>query len=260
VVHRLKSVRLSYLAAIASILLVWQTGAYVLQKPFLLPGVLATFQHVPEVLKRPEFLNGIQASFMRLGTGYPLACLAGAVLGLTAGLSRPFAIYLRGLISILQSVPPITWLPFLLIMLGFGHLPIIVVVTIASFFPMALTVMNGAEGVSKTHVELARVMGASRWQLLVKVYAPETLPSVITGAQVAFGNAWRSLIAAEMVSGTSAGLGFTIKFAGEIANMKGMLLGIVVVGATAAFLDHFVLEQLKRRLLSWRPTAGGETP
>lgn len=258
-VHRLKSVRLSYLAAIASILLVWQIGAFFLP-PFLLPGVPATFTYLPEVMAKPEFLNGIKVSFIRLGTGYPLACLVGAVLGLSAGLSRSFAIYLRGLISILQSVPPITWLPFLLILFGFGNLPIIVVVTIASFFPMALTVMNGAEGVSKTHVELARVMGASRWQLLVKVYAPETLPAVISGAQVAFGNAWRSLIAAEMVSGTSADLGFSISFAGDIADMKGMLLGIVVVGATAAFLDHFVLEQLKRRLLSWRHTAGGEAP
>jgi ABC-type nitrate/sulfonate/bicarbonate transport system permease component len=59
----------------------------------------------------------------------------GGFLGLLAGLYKGFASYLRRLIAILQSIPPITWLPFLMIIYGFGHLPIIVIVTIASFFP-----------------------------------------------------------------------------------------------------------------------------
>lgn len=256
-IFRLSRGKLSYLAAIATILLIWQVAAFFLP-PYLLPGIPRTILRGTNILTNPEFLNGIKLSFMRLFVGYPAACLVGALLGLMAGLSRSFSVYLRGLISLLQSVPPITWIPFLFILFGFGTVPIVIVLTMASFFPMALTVMNGAEGVSRTHVELARVMGASRWQLLTKVYGPETLPSVITGAQVAFGNAWRTLIAAEMVSGAGAGLGWSISFAGEVADMAGVLVGIVVVGASAAFLDHFVLEQLKRRLLHWRNAAGGE--
>lgn len=255
--RRLLRSKLAYPAAILTLLLIWQV-ATLFFSPFLLPGIPQTAGRALKMLKDPEFLGAIQVSLLRLLTGYPLACLVGALLGLFAGLSRSFAVYLRGLISILQSVPPITWVPFLIILFGFGNAPIIIVITMASFFPMALSVMNGTEGVSKTHVELARVMGASRWQLLTKVYAFETLPSVVTGAQVAFGNAWRSLIAAEMVGGASMGLGRSIRFAGDIADMAGVLVGIVVVGSLSAFIDHFVLEGLKRRFLHWRNPAGGE--
>lgn len=250
---------LAYLAAIGTLLLIWQITALFLP-PYLLPGVPATLRRLVVLLGTEEFRAGFRASFFRLGVGYPLACLVGALLGLIAGLSRGFARYLRGLISILQSVPPITWVPFFIILFGFGDVPVILVITLASFFPMALSVMNGTEGIGRAHVELARVMGASRWQLLTKVYLPETMPAVITGAQVAFGNAWRSLIAGEMVGGASSGLGWSISFAGETADMAGVLVGIISVGASAALIDHFALEQIKRYLLRWRSAAGGESP
>ena len=141
---------------------------------------------------------------------------------------------------------------------GFGNMPIIIVVTIASFFPMALTVLNGAEGVHRTHLEAARVLGANKAQLLRKVYLPETFPAFITGAQVSFGNAWRSLVAAEMMGGVAVGLGFAVKFAGEIADMSGVIMYILVIGIIASVLDQVVLEQLKRRLLHWRYVNEGE--
>ncbi|MFZ5827102.1 MAG: ABC transporter permease [Bacillota bacterium] len=248
---------LSYLAAIATLLFLWQVAAYI-YPPYLMPEISVAVDRMKEMLKTAEFQAGIRQSFLRLGVGYPLACAVGALLGLLAGLSRSFARYLRGLISILQSVPPITWVPFLVILFGFGNIPIITVITIASFFPMALSVLNGTEGVNRTHLELARVMGASRWQLLAKVYGPETMPSVITGAQVAFGNAWRSLIAAEMVGGAGNGLGWSIRYAGDTADMAGVLAGIVLVGVSAALIDHLALEQFKRWVLRWRSVEGGE--
>lgn len=242
-------------AAILTLLAVWQTAAFFLP-PYLLPGV-------PKVAGRllhldQSFLVALKDSLIRLAGGYFIAVAAGTVLGLVGGLSRWFATYLRSLIAILQSIPPITWMPFLIILFGFGNIPVITVVAIASFFPMALSVMNATEGVHRTHLELARVLGARRWQLLVKVYLPEALPAFVTGAQVAFGNAWRSLIAGEMVGGASRGLGWSISYAGEVADMAGVLAGIVAIGTTASLIDNVLLEQMKRRLLRWRNVAGEE--
>lgn len=246
---------LSYLLAVGSILLVWQVGSLFLPE-FLLPGVPSTLARLAKVVTEPEFLDGLKASLYRLGLGYPVACLVGTALGLIGGISKPFAVYLRSLISTLQSIPPVTWVPFFVIFFGFGDTPIIAVITIASFFPMALSVLNATEGVNRTHLELARTLGASRLQLLTKVYLPESLPSFVTGAQVSFGNAWRSLVAAEMVGGARGGLGWSMRYAGEIADMRGVLAMILVIGAISAILDHFVLEQLKRRLLRYRFVTG----
>ena len=119
--------------------------------------------------------------------------------------------------------------------------------------------MNGTEGVNKTHLELARVLGANKRQLLTKVFAPESFPAFITGAQVSFGNAWRSLISAEMVGSASVGLGKYLIYHGDVmADMKGVLISIIVMGEYRCLSDDVVLERIKRRLLHWRYVTGGE--
>lgn len=244
-----------FLIAAGSLLVLLQLGH--LNTPIVIPSVSSVFRRLADEVATGEFWHGLGASLYRLGIGFPVACFLGGLLGLLAGLSRSFAVYLRSLIGILQSIPPITWLPFLVILYGFGDVPIMTIIIIASFFPMALSVMNATEGVSPTHLEVAKVLGARKGQLLRKVYLPETLPAFITGAQVAFGNAWRSLIAGEMVGSAAVGLGFSISFSGEVADMNGVIMYIIVIGTIATFLDHFVLEMLKRRLLHWRYVKGG---
>lgn len=246
-----------YAAVIASLLLVWHIASLFLPS-FVLPGIPKVIVRLGTTFTNKEWLQGLQSSLTSIALGYPIACLLGAVLGLLGGVSRNFAQYLRGLIAILQSIPPITWVPFCLILLGFGKVTTVTVITIASFFPMALSVLNATEGVNKTHLELARVMGASKRQVLTKVFAPECFPAFMTGAQVSFGNAWRSLIASEMVGGASVGLGYSIQFYGNNADMAGVLASIIVIGCLAALIDHFVLERLKRRLLHWRYIQGGD--
>ncbi|GIP40003.1 ABC transporter permease [Paenibacillus sp. J31TS4] len=247
-----------YLAAVGSLLAIWQLAATAIGKPFLLPGVVDVMPRLARIFTNEEFTTGFFKSLYRLALGYPLACLLGALLGLLGGVSKTFAVYLRSLISILQSIPPITWVPFFMILLGFGDLTVITIITIASFFPMALSVLNGTEGVNRTHLEVARTLGASRGQLLTKVFAPESLPAFVTGAQVSFGNAWRSLISAEMVGGASVGLGRYLSYRSEIADMQGVLLSIIVIGTIAAVIDLVLLEKLKRRLLHWRYVSGGD--
>ncbi|WP_309118242.1 ABC transporter permease [Paenibacillus sp.] len=245
-----------FLAAVASLLALLQLGNWL--NPILFPSLPSVFDRLVGSLGDEKFWQTVGASLYRLFVGYPIACLVAGFLGLVAGLYRGFALYLRRLIAILQSIPPITWLPFLMIIFGFGDVPIILIVMIASFFPMAISVMNGTEGVVRTHLEVAKVLGANKGQLLRKVYLPETFPAFITGAQVAFGNAWRSLVAGEMVGSTMVGLGFSITFTANVADMSGLIMYIIVIGTFATLLDQVLLERLKRRLLRWRYVGGGE--
>ncbi|QTH41400.1 ABC transporter permease [Cohnella sp. LGH] len=245
-----------FAAAVATLLLLLQVGNWV--NPLIFPSVPSVFVRLYEGVAEPKFWKAVGASMYRLLIGYPIACFLGGIFGLLAGLYRGFASYLRRLIAILQSIPPITWLPFLMIIYGFGDVPIIAIVIIASFFPMAIAVMDGTEGVVRTHLEVARVLGAKKSQIVRRVYLPETLPAFMTGGQLAFGNAWRSLIAGEMFGSAMVGLGFSIRFAGEIADMSGVILYIIVIGVIATLLDQILMEQVKRRLLRWRYIAGGE--
>src|SRR5690606_36141746 len=146
----------------------------------------------------PQFREGLYGSMSRLGSGYSFALLLGIGFGLVGGVLFSFREILQSAIVILQSIPSIAWVPLFLIVMGFGNLPIIVVVALAVVFPVAQSVVNATESVQPVHVSAARVMRAARWQLLRRVYLPAVMPELVTGDQLAFGNAWRALIYAEM--------------------------------------------------------------
>lgn len=233
------------------ILLLWQTAAWALPD-FLMPGVPAVLERLFTELGESSFHQSLMGSLGRLGAGYGLALLAGVGFGLIAAVLYFFREVLRSAIVILQSIPSIAWVPLFLIVMGFGSTPIIVVVALAAFFPAALSVMNATESVQRVHVSAARVMGATQWGLIKRVYLPAVMPELITGAQLAFGNAWRALISAEMLIGFGNGLGRSLAYSGEIADMTGVMSNILVIAILAALIDQFVLENLKHRLLRYQ--------
>ena len=237
--------------AVAAILLFWQISAWTLPD-FLMPGVPTVIARLWADIQTGEFRQVLSGSLTRLGFGYGIALVFGIGLGLLGGVLYFFREVLKSAIIILQSIPSIAWVPLFLILMGFGNLPIIVVIALAAFFPAALSVMNATESVLQVHVSAARVMGASRWDMLKRVYLPAVMPELITGAQLAFGNAWRALISAEMLIGFGQGLGRSLAYAGETADMVGVMSNILAIAILATLIDQVILENLKRRLLRYQ--------
>lgn len=243
--------KLAMLVAIAAILLFWQIAAWVLPD-FLMPGVPKVLVRIYEDMQTAQFRAVLSGSMGRLGAGYGFALLFGIGFGLIGGLMLFFRETLKSAIIILQSIPSIAWVPLFLILMGFGNLPIIVVIALAAFFPAALSVMNATESVLETHVAAARVMGAGPWDMLRRVYLPAVMPELATGAQLAFGNAWRALISAEMLIGFGQGLGRSLAYAGETADMVGVMANILTIAILATLIDRVLLENIKRRALRYQ--------
>ena len=243
--------KLAMAVAVAAILLLWQAAAFVLPD-FLMPDVWTVAVRLVEEVQTREFHAELSGSLTRLGLGYGIALLFGIGFGLVGGVLFFFREVLKSAIIILQSIPSIAWVPLFLILMGFGNLPIIIVVALSAFFPAALSVMNATESVQKVHVSAARVMGASRLALLRRVYLPAVMPELITGAQLAFGNAWRALISAEMLIGFGQGLGRSLAYAGETADMVGVMTNILTIAILATLIDLVILDGLKRRVLRYQ--------
>ncbi|RJF94985.1 ABC transporter permease [Noviherbaspirillum saxi] len=243
--------KLAFVLAVVFILLGWQTAAWILPD-FLMPDVATVIMRLVQEVQSASFLQGLRDSLLRLGAGYGVALVFGIGFGLIGAVQFFFRAVLKSAIIILQSIPSICWVPLLLIVMGFGSTPIIVVVAIAAFFPAALSVMNATESVQHVHVSAARVMGASRWDMLKRVYLPAVMPELITGAQLAFGNAWRALISAEMLIGFGKGLGRSLSYAGETADMVGVMTNILAIAILAPLIDQLLLENLRHRVLRYQ--------
>jgi NitT/TauT family transport system permease protein len=245
------SKRFAFILAVAFILFLWQVAAWSLPD-FLMPDVHTVVVRLWQEMQSESFRTALWGSLGRLGAGYGSAMVLGIGFGLIGAVLYFFREVLKSAIIILQSIPSIAWVPLFLIVMGFGSLPIIVVVAIAAFFPAALSVMNATESVQHVHVSAARVMGASRWDMLKRVYLPAVMPELITGAQLAFGNAWRALISAEMLVGFGKGLGRSLSYAGETADMVGVMTNILAIAILAPLIDQFLLERLKHRVLRYQ--------
>jgi taurine transport system permease protein len=193
----------------------------------------------------------VWSSLLREAGGFGAATLAAVVIGVSAGIYRPFREFAQPLLGLFMAIPPIAWAPLSLIFFGLGYLSIAVVIFIAAAFPMAVAIQDGVLAIREGEVKAARVLGASRTQLLIHVYLPAALPFLTSALRIGFAQAWRALVAAEMI-GASQGIGWMVAVGGQIGNANQVLLGIAVIGLIAWLMESLVFQRLERRYESWR--------
>ena len=138
--------------------------------------------------------------------GYGLAVLLGISIGLLTGHFRKVEYSLDPFLTALYSVPPITWLPLLLIAMGIGNLPIIVIVFLFCFFSIWINTMEGVKNTDRKLVEAAKSFGTSGRQLFFKVYLPSSIPYIFAGLRLGIGESVKAALVAEMYIITGFGL------------------------------------------------------
>lgn len=234
--------------------------------PFLLAAWCLAASRVPSyVLPQPwevaseawrwilsgDLWRQVLASLLRELGGFGAATLAALVIGVAAGIWRPFREFAQPLLALFMSIPPIAWAPLSLIFFGLGYLSIAVVIFIAAAFPMAVTIQEGVLAIRDGEVRAARVLGARRSQLLLHVYLPASLPFLTAALRIGFAQAWRALAAAEMI-GASQGIGWMVATGGQVGNSAQVLLGIVLIGLIAWLMESLVFRRIERRYENWR--------
>lgn len=192
-----------------------------------------------------------RASALEELAGFGAAVVVAVLLGTAAALSRHFRDFVAPLNSLFMAIPPIAWVPLILIIFGLGFFSIVLVIFIAAVFPMAVTIQEGVLGIRDGEVRAARTLGASRWQLLGYVYLPASLPFLTAALRIGFSQGWRALVAAEMI-GASQGIGWMVSMGGQIGNASQVLLGISLIGLLAWLMESLVFRRLERHYQAWR--------
>lgn len=242
---------LPFVIALGAIVLIWKL--YSLSVPsYLLPPPEQVFERYSKVMNDPKFYASIGRSLARLGGGFAIATLIGVSVGLLSSTVKAFRNYARAFLAIMQSVPPIAYLPLLILLLGFGDKSVLWVITLAALFPIAINALAAVEQVNSVLLSAAKNLGANPRQLATRVYLPAALPVLISGAQAGFGNAWRALIAAEMFGGTNIGLGWSIASASQVGDVTSVLLGITVIAFLSVLIDGLGFGLAKRLLMRWQ--------
>jgi ABC-type nitrate/sulfonate/bicarbonate transport system permease component len=183
--------------------------------------------------------------------GFGAAIICALILGFLAGFFKGFREYIVPLNGLFMAIPPIAWAPLMVIIFGLGYTTIVIVIFISAVNPMVLTIMEGVLQIQGQEVRAARILGARRWQLFLYVYLPASLPFVTAALRIGFSQAWRALVAAEMI-GASVGLGYMVQTAGEVGNSRLVLLGIAMIGLFSYMFERLLFRPIEKRYEVWR--------
>lgn len=245
---------LSLLSVGVLLLVWWGVTALGLVAPLFLPPPQQVLQKLLIIASPQGFMDAtlwqhLGASLTRMLVALFFAALIGIPVGIAMGLSPAIRGLLDPLIELYRPVPPLAYLPLMVIWFGIGETSKILLIYLAIFAPVTLSTLAGVKNAQQVRIRAAQALGASRWQLLRFVILPGALPEILTGLRIGLGVGWSTLVAAELIAATR-GLGFMVQSAGEFLATDVVLAGIAVI-ALIAFSLELGLRALQHRLTPW---------
>lgn len=248
------SVRIS-IVTIAVLLLAWTvvTAAGWI-KPLFLPGPAAVFQQFMEYLTgaandKPLWEHFV-ASMGRVFAAFALAVVTAVPVGIAMGMSRVARGIFDPPIEFYRPLPPLSYLPLIIIWFGIDELPKVLLIFLSCFAPLALAARSGMKSASQEQINAAYSMGASYHQVILHVILPSALPEILVGMRIAIGFGWTTLVAAEMVA-ANVGLGQMVLNASNFLRTDIVIMGIVVIGVVAYLFD-LLMRWVEKRLVPWK--------
>ncbi|MEW9680521.1 taurine ABC transporter permease TauC [Pseudomonas sp. TE50-2] len=189
------------------------------------------------------------ASLGRIGLALLAATLTAIPVGIAIGYNRVARGILDPLIEFYRPIPPLAYLPLIVIWCGIGELSKVLLIYLAIFAPIAIATATGVRTVDPAKLRAAQSLGASKIQLIRHVILPSALPDILTGIRIGLGVGWSTLVAAELIAATS-GLGFMVQSAAQFLVTDVVVLGILLI-ALIAFALEMGLRALQRKLVPW---------
>lgn len=251
------SALISFIVVFGLIAFWWLLTTFGFIKPLFLPSpqaIVSKFIHiVTDGFTGSSFLEHLQISTFRVFSAFALACLVGIPLGLAMGMS-PIA---RGIfdppIEFYRPIPPLAYLPLMIIWFGIGETSKILLIFLSVFAPITLGARSGVKSAAIEQIHAAYSFGATRWQVISQIIFPSALPEIITSMRIGIGFGWTTLVAAEMVAATE-GLGYMVLSAAQFLQTSTVIVGIIVIAAIAYAFDFF-MRFLERKLVPWKGRA-----
>ena len=248
--HRLALSALS----VFSVLLLWfLISALHLVPALFLPSPQAVWQKFLEVSQqgfmKATLWQHLAASISRVLFALLAAIAIGVPVGLWMGLNKYARAVLDPLVELLRPIPPLAYLPLLVIWFGIGETTKILLIFFSILAPV---IISSTHGVSSHHLNRERAalsLGATQAQVFWKVILPTALPHILTGIRIGLGVGWSTLVAAELVA-ADRGIGFMVQSAAQFLITDTVILGIIVIAVVAVSFELF-LRWLQQQLSPW---------
>ncbi len=215
--------------------------------PTLFPSPWQVAQTLGHAISDGTLLHHTAVSLRRVLMGYTISLAIGVPLGILLATRRSLEDTVGSLISGLQSLPSICWLPLALLWFGINDHAILFVVVAGSLMSITVAVTDGVKNLPPTYVRAAQTMGTPLFKIYFDVLLPASLPAILTVAKLGWGYAWRALMAGEMFMG-SLGLGFMLMQGRDFADMTQVISVMIVIMVLGLLADRVIFGSLERHV------------
>ena len=189
-------------------------------------------------------------SIIRVLTGLFFGIILGVPLGLFMGLNRFAKGFFDPMVELYRPVPPLAWAPLILTIFGIQDDGKIFLLFMVAFAIMVISARTGATGTQLSKIHAAHSLGASNRQILRRVILPNSLPEILTGIRISIGVCWGTLVAAEMLAGTT-GIGFVENVARKQSDYEVIWVTIIILGVLGLVFD-LIMRSVINRTIPWR--------
>ncbi|MBQ4582350.1 MAG: ABC transporter permease [Oscillospiraceae bacterium] len=204
------------------------------------------------VTEREILWADIKSSMISVLLGFLFGFLSSVPVAFLMAWYRPVRYILEPWIQFIRNIPPLAYVPLVVIAVGVGRVPQVIVIWIATFLTMTITIYQGVRNVDETLIKAARVLGAKDSDLFIKVIFPATTPFILTAVRLGSSVALTTLIAAES-TGAFAGLGMRIRSFNNSYEVEPMLLYIILIGIIGITIEK-IIKFLEKKLTGWQET------
>ena len=239
---------------LAAILLAWQAICSLFEvSEFIFPSPWRIAEQLVEF--REEILRHAWRTFWVTMVGFSLSIVVGVLLGFLIGSSRLAYAAIYPLMTAFNALPKAAFVPILVVWFSIGVGPAVLTAFLISFFPITVNIATGLATLEPELEDVLRVLGARRWDVLMKVGLPRSMPHFFGSLKVAITLAFVGTTVSEMTA-SNEGIGYLLISAGSAMRMGLAFAGLVVIGAMAMAM-YELFARIERRTTAWAHRSAG---
>lgn len=218
--------------------------------PLVMPPVSSIWKELVNSITSGMMFTDLFVSILIVLRGYIIGVLLGLVFGVLMGIFTKVNNLFSGTINAFRQIPPLAWIPLLILWVGIGDASKVILIALGVFYPVLLNTISGISEVSTSYLEFARNYKIKKKDILLHILLPGAVPSVFVGLRLGAGQAWMAVVAAEMIAAT-AGVGYRINAARNLMQTGQVILYMILIGVVGGLMDY-ILRKIEKRVIRWR--------
>ncbi|MDO4764891.1 MAG: ABC transporter permease [Eubacteriales bacterium] len=237
--------------AILSIGILWVSFSSVY--PNLMPGPATVWERMIRTFTKPigriNLLGHAWASLKRVLFALLFAWAFGITFGIIIGWNKKARALLGSIFEVIRPIPPIAWIPLIIMWFGIGEGAKVIIVFIGTFVPLVINTSTGIRMVDPINLQVGKIFGGNNYQILTEIVVPTALPSIFAGIRTSVSSGWTTVLAAEML-GATAGLGSMVTKGWQGGDMALVLVAVITI-AIVGFVLTIILDKLEKVVCPW---------